>query len=73
MNKYVVAYLSFFDNLIKQEIVCADSELDAALTYLANHQGTSFDSVEQEDLTNLESLTDNCYDLDIAISVIKID
>ncbi len=73
MNKYAVAFAYIFDNDIKQEIVRADSELDAALTYLANIQGITFDNGEQEAFYNLESLICTCYEIDITISVIKIE
>jgi len=73
MNKYIVAHVNQFDNELTQTLIEADSELDAALLYLAEYQDCAFDPSEQERFADLCSLIETCYDMDMNISVFKIE
>lgn len=67
MNKYIVAYISFFNNILSQIPVEANSDFEAALKYLAQYQ----DIVDPE-VADFDSLVSLCFDWDSAISVYKI-
>jgi hypothetical protein len=69
-NKYVVAYISLFENNLKQVIVEAESELDAAYQYLAEKEDIFYDAEDRTD--SLEALIDQMYNMDSNLSVIKI-
>jgi hypothetical protein len=68
MNKYIVAYISFFDNVLKQTPITADSHVEAALKYLLVHENIK----DIPDVPNLESLGNWCFDCDSTIQVIEI-
>lgn len=64
MNKYVVAFISFHDNVLTQEIIEAESEFQAALTKMG--ESTFGDEETLDDLKQL------AFDCDSMISVFKI-
>ena len=66
MNKYCVAYISFHDNILTQEIVIAGSEKEAVIKALGLEEcfpteGTSIDEAQN-----------NAFDMDIMFSVIQV-
>lgn len=65
MSKYVVAYISFFDNELKQEVVEASSEVNALLWFIS-------DRTRPDDLDTVEAIQQHMFDCDSAISVIAI-
>lgn len=65
MNKYVVGYLSQFDNYLLLEIVEAESELDACISYLQWE--------DDEMPKSMDELHDMCANSDSSINVIQID
>lgn len=67
MNKYIVAYISFFDNELKQTPITADSPFEAALQYLKVHE-----NITDFEVPDLESLVHWCFDCDSTIQVIEI-
>jgi hypothetical protein len=69
MNKYVVAYMSFFDNNLKQHVVSADSPVEAALQVLTT---SGWDCSIIPDCSTIEELKDVCIDSDAVISVMEI-
>ena len=73
MNKYIVAHVNQFDNELTQTLIEAESDLDAALLYLGLKQDCVFDPSEQERFTDLGKLIETCYDMDMNISVFKIE
>ncbi len=73
MAKYIVAHVNQFDNELTQTLIEADSELEAALSYLGLKQDCVFDPSEQERFTDLGDLVEMCYDMDMNISVFKIE
>ena len=64
MNKYVVGYLSQFDNELQLEIIEANSKVEACIKYL------DFDDNE---LNSMEKIHDYCANCDASINVIQID
>ena len=71
MNKFVVGYISFFDNVLKVEIVEATDWKDA----LVKHSCISNDKYFVEMIQNYESmdeLIDVVYDCDATFNVIEI-
>ncbi len=73
MNKYIIAYVSLFENQLTQTLVEATSERDAMLKYLAAKQDIVFDEQELLDLEDVDSLVEKCFDMDSNISVYKLD
>lgn len=67
MNKYVVAYIDFHSNVLKQELVLGSSELEVALLYLGAN-----DSGDYSEVTSLEELKCLCFDMDSMISVYQV-
>lgn len=63
MNKYVIAYLSLFDGEILQEVVEANSKLEAAASYL-NHD---------EVYDTFEELQSAIFDQDGFINVLDLN
>lgn len=64
-NKYVVAYMTFFDNDLSVEIVEADSELEAACDFIKLHGFSN----KAEDYKDLAHLKDTLFDSDCVIEV----
>lgn len=73
MNKYIVAYLSLFENELTQTLVEATSERDAMLKYLAQCQDVVFDEKELLGLETIDLLVEQCYNMDSHISAFKLD
>ncbi len=73
MNKYIIAYVSLFENQLTQTLVEATSERDAMLKYLAAKQDIVFDEQELLGLEDVASLVEKCFDMDSNISVYKLD
>ena len=69
MKKFVIAYMTFFDNELKQEIVEAEDALQAALSYLGN-VGDSDDLYT--DCTTLAALQEELFNGDALINVLEI-
>lgn len=65
MNKYVVAFLSLHDVEIKQEIVGANSPLEAGLSYL--------NWWENDPPTTLEELHQEVYNGDCYIHILDLN
>ena len=65
MNKYIVAFISFHDHVLTQEIIEAKSEFDAAIIKMGP---TLFG-----DETSLEDLKSLAFDCDSMISVYKLE
>ena len=72
MNKYMVACMDFFDNELVQLPISADSELDAMFKYLAQQRDIVFDEDALPRLDTAETLKEQCFDMDMLISAIKI-
>lgn len=66
MNKYVVGFLSLFDGELKQEIVEANSELEAGVSYLNWWDG------EEPEPADLEDLYNAVYDNDCYIHILDL-
>lgn len=64
MNKYVVGYLSFFDNEVLLEVIEAESKLKALLAYL---------DLSEENFPDEKSVHDFCAEGDSSISVLQIN
>lgn len=65
MNKYVVAFLSLHDGEIKQEIVEANSPLEAGLSYL--------NWLESDPPTTLDDLYQEVYNWDCYIHILDLN
>lgn len=80
MNKYAVAYISFFDNVLKHKITLATDPFAAAINYLVlsgTLDNQCIDSLLEHPgfKTNPRSLEVlNCilFDMESAISVIEV-
>lgn len=72
MNKYVVAYISLFENELKQKVIYTTSKRAAILEYLASNEDINFTEEELLSMETVESLTIQMYDMDSHISVIEI-
>lgn len=72
MNKYVVAYLSFFGNELKQKIVEADSELEAGLKFMGIYTVESLDDNALSSISDIDELDEFLSNCDSTIRVIKI-
>lgn len=68
MNRYIVAFISFHDNILTQEPIIASSELEAAQLKLADEYGDI-----QMHFQSLKELQSQCFDMDSMISVYKIN
>lgn len=64
MNKYVVGYLSLFENELLLEIVEAESRLRAMLSYL---------DLSEEEFPDEEAVHNFCTNCDSSINVIQIN
>ncbi len=75
MNRYIVAYINNFDNVLSQTLVEADSEYEAAIQYLDQFQDIEFEEGElrhSKRFTELEVLQETMFNMDANISVYKI-
>lgn len=63
MKKYVVAYYNHFNGELLQELVEANTELDAALCYM---------QWAREDLTNMSAVHSFAADCEATISVLDV-
>lgn len=72
MNKYVVAYIPMFSNLLLQTVVEATSDRDAMIKYLAQFEDICFTEEELLEMQDADSIAEACYDMDCNISVIRI-
>lgn len=64
MNKYIVAFISFHDNELTQELIEADSEVEAVKIKLGE--------TLYGDETTLEELKSLAFDCEAMISVYKL-
>lgn len=64
MNKYVVGYLSFFENNVLLEIVEAESKLQALQSYLG---------LSEEEFPSEDSVHDYCAGTDSSINALQIN
>ncbi len=71
MNKYIVAYLSMFENELKQVMIEADNEIDAAYQYLAEREDILYDADERR--STLKLLIEDIFNMDGNLSVYKLD
>ena len=67
MNKYVVAFIDFFSNDLKQELIEAENAREAVLE---SSFGLDF-ALEDEDST-FEECKQKAFDADCMFSVIKV-
>lgn len=67
LKRYAVAYISFFDNILTQELVTSRCEYDA-LEALLESRGIEV----YEDLKTVEELKMLAFDCDCMISVIEV-
>ena len=65
-NQYVIAFISFHDYVLKQEVIEADSEVEAAIAYL--HKNSDCTS----DCATMDEIKEACFDVDCMISVCQI-
>jgi hypothetical protein len=72
MNTYVVAFISFFDNELRQKVVESTSKRQAMLDYLASYQDLVFDETDLLAMEDAEAVMEMCFNLDCAISAIEI-
>jgi hypothetical protein len=73
MNKYVVAYVSTFENVLYQKIVESTSERQAMLDYLAQCQDIVFDESDLLSMEDVDQLVECCFNMDSNISALQID
>jgi len=73
MNKYVIAYVSLFENVLTQTLVEATSEKDAMLKYLAENQNIIFEEGELLNIEDAGQLSEYCLNMDCQISGYKLD
>jgi hypothetical protein len=66
MNKYVVAYFNSYDGELKQEIVHANSKLEAGLSYLG------YEDEDKEGINNIDNLYERICNLDCMLNVLEI-
>ena len=74
MSRYVIAYISFFDNVLKQRVIRANSEYEALMEAL-NYEWDQDDSYFKElrdDCPTPEDLKQLAFDSDSMISALKI-
>ena len=67
MKRFIVAYITFHDNVLHQESIMAATPFAAALRYLQVH-----DSGEYDEIDSLDALKSLCFDMDSMISVYQI-
>jgi hypothetical protein len=72
MNRYVVAYISFYDNFLHQCIVESTSKRQAMLDYLAQCQDITFDEADLMSMEDADEVMEMCFNMDSCISVIRI-
>ena len=73
MKTYVVAYLSFFDNDLKQIVVKAQTPLGALKLGVTLLLGSSSDCDENIDSAqSVEEFVDDFSSFDVAVSVIEV-
>lgn len=66
MNKYVVAYISFFDNVIKQEVITGASKVAVMREYL------QLDRLELDEVDTEEKIYEYAHNGDSSIAAIEI-
>lgn len=71
MNKYIIAYISLFENQLKQTLIEAESESLAAYKYLAEFEDINFEDFEKHN--NIEDITEMMFNMDNNISIYKLD
>jgi GGDEF domain-containing protein len=79
MNKYVVAYLSFFDNEINQKVVSASSPTKAIAAYLELTKTVNRSYIEEvlerildDEDGGYEAIRQWLFDMDSAVTAIEI-
>ena len=73
MKKYVIAYISLFENELTQRIVYSTSRRAAVLEFLATTQDIVFD---ETDLLNMESygqVVEQVFNMDSYINALEIE
>jgi hypothetical protein len=68
MRKFIVAYMSFFENNLTQEVIFAHTPLEAAIKKLES-QGYLY---EVEQFCDVEGLSKELFNSDAVISVMEI-
>lgn len=68
MRKFIVAYMSFFDNNLTQEVIYAHTELEAASKKLSS-EGYDYHT---EDYKTLDDLAKELFNSDAVISVYEV-
>lgn len=66
MKTFVVAFISFFDNVIKQEVIAGASKVAAMREYL------QLDQLEFDEIDTEEKIYEYANNSDSAISAIEI-
>lgn len=66
MKQYCVGYINFFDNLLDQTFIWADSEKEAVLKY------PGLEHVFPTEDTTMDDAKTNAYNSDCMFSVIRI-
>ena len=72
MNKYIVAYISMYENNLTQTLVEATSERDAMLKYLAGNQDITFEEDELLSMEDPDQLVERCFNMDSNISAYRV-
>lgn len=68
MRKFIVAYMSFFENELTQEVILANTPLEAASKKLSS-QGYDYPA---EDYSDVDGLARDLFNSDAVISVMEI-
>jgi hypothetical protein len=77
MKRFVVAYMDFFDNNLTQEIVEAETEVDARWCHSKTNAGSAWGDSQaslrkETDALNAEAFQHWCFDSDFLLSVMEI-
>ena len=70
MNKFVVSYISFFDNNLYSKIIAADNEMES-LKFFFKEEGYGEDFLEG--CNSIEEVKNECFNTDCMINTIKVD
>ncbi len=72
MKRYVVSYISFFDNDLKSGIIEAENEQEACIKYMVNEDASIQDWISSWKDKSLEVIKYECFNADSMINVIEI-
>jgi hypothetical protein len=72
--KFVVAHINFFENVLTQEIINADSKEKARCMHseTLKHESSDWNMFEETKDMNDEDFGEYCFDMEIQISYIEI-